>query len=213
MNRSGFTLIELLVVTAIIAVLAAILFPVFVSAKEHARVARCLSNLRNLSSAFRLYADDHDGGMPSAHYTWASPDWCGTVAWQGDVAIENGPIWNYTKKSKGIYLCPSDIGVAPAYMPSQKNYPLSYSMNWKLHLSSMDRVIKPSRVLLLIHEGRQTIDDGCFYWLDDTTRNLPSKIHYDGTAASYVDGHAKWLSYKALRQERADRWWDPDVSK
>src|SRR6266540_5070956 len=62
-NRAGnaFTLIELLVVIAIIAILAAILFPVFAQAREKARQTSCLSNLRQLSTAMMMYAEDHDG--------------------------------------------------------------------------------------------------------------------------------------------------------
>ena len=57
-KKRGFTLIELLVVIAIIAILAAILFPVFVNAKERGRMARCLSNLKNMVTAAKMYSDD-----------------------------------------------------------------------------------------------------------------------------------------------------------
>ncbi|MCE5240819.1 DUF1559 domain-containing protein [bacterium] len=62
--RRGFTLIELLVVIAIIAILAAILFPVFAKAREKARQASCLSNVRQLAVAFHQYATDYDGMLP-----------------------------------------------------------------------------------------------------------------------------------------------------
>ncbi|MCX8053367.1 MAG: type II secretion system GspH family protein, partial [Armatimonadetes bacterium] len=60
----GFTLIELLVVIAVIAVLAAVLFPVLVSAKRQGYQAMCSSNLRNFANAFRLYASDWSGRFP-----------------------------------------------------------------------------------------------------------------------------------------------------
>jgi len=65
----GFTLIELLVVVAIIALLAAILFPVFAQARERARAAMCLSNIRQIGLAFNMYCDDHDECYPPA-YQW-----------------------------------------------------------------------------------------------------------------------------------------------
>ncbi|MEN6415234.1 MAG: prepilin-type N-terminal cleavage/methylation domain-containing protein [Armatimonadota bacterium] len=63
-NKRGFTLIELLVVIAIIAILAAILFPVFTKAKNQAVATSCKSNMRQIASAFMLYANDYDGFIP-----------------------------------------------------------------------------------------------------------------------------------------------------
>src|SRR5437660_12242245 len=63
--RTGFTLIELLVVIAVIAILAAILFPVFAQARESARKATCQSNLKQIGLAFQLYLQDHDETFPN----------------------------------------------------------------------------------------------------------------------------------------------------
>lgn len=74
MKRNGFTLIELLVVIAIIAILAAILFPVFAQAREKAKQASCLSNMKQIGLAMKLYADDYDGDFPNGCYTGGDLD-------------------------------------------------------------------------------------------------------------------------------------------
>src|SRR3990172_4693921 len=66
-RRSGFTLIELLVVIAIIAILAAMLFPVFARARESARKVQCLSNVKNIAIAYQMYLADYDRMPPGEH--------------------------------------------------------------------------------------------------------------------------------------------------
>ena len=68
MKRNGFTLIELLVVIAIIAILAAILFPVFAQARTKAKTAACLSNTKQLSLGLSMYADDYDDAYPKGAF-------------------------------------------------------------------------------------------------------------------------------------------------
>ena len=80
MRRRGFTLIELLVVIAIIAILAAILFPVFAKAREKARQTSCLSNLKQMSLAFLQYAQDYDEGLPT-HATQCGYGTNGSLQW------------------------------------------------------------------------------------------------------------------------------------
>ncbi|MFB3879929.1 MAG: prepilin-type N-terminal cleavage/methylation domain-containing protein [Armatimonadota bacterium] len=104
---AGFTLIELLVVIAIIGILAAMVFPVFARAREAARKATCLSNLKQLSLAMLMYADDNDGGYVPAD----SPDtlrrWHGArLSTDDPFTAEWGPLWSYYG-SKGVKVCPS----------------------------------------------------------------------------------------------------------
>src|SRR5205814_7641672 len=97
MRRTGFTLIELLVVIAIIAILAAILFPVFAQARDKARQTACLSNLKQLGLAQSMYSQDYDETLPRA--ILQLPD--GSLfPWPLAVAP-------YTKNT-AIFRCPSD---------------------------------------------------------------------------------------------------------
>ncbi len=72
-SRSGFTLIELLVVIAIIAILAAILFPVFAQAREKARATSCLSNVKQVATAYYMYTEDFDEYTPCIAFDWWYP--------------------------------------------------------------------------------------------------------------------------------------------
>src|SRR5437870_1895401 len=106
-RRRGFTLIELLVVIAIIAILAAILFPVFAQAREKARQTACLSNLRQVGLALQMYAQDYDEVLPT------STD----VANFGDPKAPPNflaALFPYMK-SQGILVCPSSVDAGAAY--------------------------------------------------------------------------------------------------
>lgn len=101
LERRGFTLIELLVVIAIIAILAAILFPVFAQARENARKTQCLSNGKQLALATNMYLNDYDERFPIAIYR--------TVSSQGQPCEFTmlTAVYPYMK-NKGIIVCPSD---------------------------------------------------------------------------------------------------------
>ncbi|MCE5219181.1 DUF1559 domain-containing protein [bacterium] len=94
--RRGFTLIELLVVIAIIAILAAILFPVFARAREKARMASCQSNLKQLALGILMYAQDYDSRGPYGYY--AIPG--GSIRWRNTIDP-------YLKNTQ-IFVCPSN---------------------------------------------------------------------------------------------------------
>ncbi len=96
--KSGFTLIELLVVIAIIAILAAILFPVFASARDKARQTACTSNLKQLGLGFMQYVQDYDETFPCGTTQTATTS--GGMGWAGQV-------YPYVK-SVGVFTCPSD---------------------------------------------------------------------------------------------------------
>jgi prepilin-type N-terminal cleavage/methylation domain-containing protein/prepilin-type processing-associated H-X9-DG protein len=111
--RKGFTLIELLVVVAIIAILAAILFPVFAQARESARKASCTSNLRQIGTATQMYLQDYDGQF-FQHWYLAPTYWFGRVdasTTPNLVVKEQGLLYPYLKNFD-IQKCPSFSGRA-----------------------------------------------------------------------------------------------------
>jgi prepilin-type N-terminal cleavage/methylation domain-containing protein/prepilin-type processing-associated H-X9-DG protein len=116
-HNRGFTLIELLVVIAIIAILAAILFPVFASAREKARQTSCASNEKQLGLAFLQYTEDYDEKLPTSNGFLG-------MGW-------GGQIYPYVK-SVGVFTCPDDPTNAPAGY-----HVCSYSGNLNLLRSDM----------------------------------------------------------------------------
>ncbi|MEO7717626.1 MAG: DUF1559 domain-containing protein [Capsulimonas sp.] len=116
-RRRGFTLIELLVVIAIIAILAAILFPVFAKAREKARQISCASNERQIGLGLMQYVQDNDETFPAGY----TPNYA--VGWAG-------PIYPYVK-STGIFKCPDD-----STSPNGLLQPISYAFNANFSSSS-----------------------------------------------------------------------------
>jgi prepilin-type N-terminal cleavage/methylation domain-containing protein/prepilin-type processing-associated H-X9-DG protein len=106
-QKKGFTLIELLVVIAIIAILAAILFPVFAQARDKARQATCTSNLKQIGSAFQLYMQDYDGRAPVNCNRIGGADttenYLRNSCWPGWISAVLAPY----EKNADIYTCPS----------------------------------------------------------------------------------------------------------
>jgi prepilin-type N-terminal cleavage/methylation domain-containing protein/prepilin-type processing-associated H-X9-DG protein len=208
----GFTLIELLVVIAIIAILAAILFPVFAQAREKARATACLSNMKQVGLALQMYAQDYDETMPLGN----------TVAGFNEPnAPPNflGSLVPYTK-NLGIFACPSASNASSAGY-NAKQYdptPLSstnYMGNGVVMGRTLAAVPNPADVAYLQEENQkwnyawlrpQLVDPkkGTYQWWHwnlgtQKPREEYSNLHSNGGNLVFADGHAKYRSVGSLR--------------
>lgn len=100
--RQGFTLIELLVVIAIIAILAAILFPVFSKAREKARQTMCMNNQRQIAAGLQIYTQEHDEVFPSAKTVWSSLGRSSTPSKCPNSSLANGYVYILDLSSKSL---------------------------------------------------------------------------------------------------------------
>ncbi|MHB9035889.1 MAG: type II secretion system protein [Armatimonadota bacterium] len=156
-SRKGFTLIELLVVIAIIAILAAILFPVFVSAKEKANQARCISNLRQISSGFMLYVQNNDYTWPMFYWSpyvpagqgYQDPNKPGGAwyPWRAVAGKNSGwvdMVDRYIKNRKGVYMCPTNRRTVSAGGYTRSNYYLNYFLGFSIFNSASGHAAHPN---------------------------------------------------------------------
>lgn len=216
-NRQAFTLIELLVVIAIIAILAAILFPVFGRARENARRSSCQSNLKQIGLGFMQYTQDYDERFPYSGAGCGDPGYANGMGW-------GASIFPYVKSNQ-IFTCSSDTTMA-----TSPNVPISYYYNNNIAANirfngadaqalslasfnatartvmlweSKDQGANPSNPL----ECNTPVSNG---WdirggnprsgkLDNITHsgvnmdaNTPA-AHFDGSNFLAADGHVKWL--------------------
>lgn len=190
--RRGFTLIELLVVIAIIAILAAILFPVFAKAREKARQSSCLSNIKQITIGTLSYIQDYDEVLPRGVF--------GAVHWP-KVMVPYMKNWQ-------VLVCPSRSGSNATESMVVGSYP-HYGMNSGIAPISTDLVAYPCVSLGAITMPAETVlhgdanwytggaeTHGCYhmakptYATGDTSRWIHP--HNDGRNISFVDGHSKW---------------------
>lgn len=137
----AFTLIELLVVIAIIAILAAILFPVFAKAREKARQTTCLSNEKQLGLGFLQYNQDYDEKEPCGLWAVNQSHYTGS-GWAAE-------IYPYVK-STGIYHCPDDPTAQKTVATGETLYPLSYALNYNSGQANLTQTNNTAVTTLLI---------------------------------------------------------------
>jgi len=195
--RAGFTLIELLVVIAIIAILMSILIPALNRAREQGKRATCLSNLKNLTLAWMMYADDNDDKLINGdteeytsmyspgggHYNeraWVRKDWTGGMtAEQKKQAIMDGALFPYAKTLK-VYRC----ATGKISMDEYRLYTVVDAMNCVALSGCGPGVVMLKKRLEIKNPASR------FVFLDD-----------GGTAGSTLGG---WTCYV-----KEERWWDP----
>ena len=233
MKRKAFTLIELLVVIAIIAILAAILFPVFARARENARRSSCLSNLKQIGLGMMMYVQDYDDRFPAAYFRLNASD---TINWQ-DLVM---PYVN----SEQLFVCPSSIHQSPA-----QRLTANYGANARLlptppafpdpPTTYIRSYINGSSALYLFMDGgnyrldyNQAYNSSNWSYLPGSGdvggicdnagppnrgyEDCMSGRHFGGVNVAFADGHAKWLKSDVVVAQARDYLvagkasaWDP----
>jgi len=213
--RAGFTLIELLVVIAIIAILMAILIPALNRAREQGKRAACLSNLKNLTLAWMMYADENDDKIVNGdteeyssdrvhNRCWVLKDWAsGTTADQKKQAIIDGALFPYAKTIK-VYRC----ATGKISMDEYRLYTVVDAMNCKgwdsirVMLKKRLEMKNPASRFVFLDDGGtagSTLGGWTCYADRDEWWDPPPARHGDGTTFSFADGRSEYWKWKDPR--------------
>ncbi|MGQ9731740.1 MAG: DUF1559 family PulG-like putative transporter [Candidatus Zipacnadales bacterium] len=195
MKRRGFTLIELLVVIAIIAILAAILFPVFARAREKARAASCQSNLKQIALGVLMYNQDYDERWP--HNSWQDSSipyrQTATTAYKTYPYVKNQQLW--ACPSRGALGGCNDPPRQP-WMPYPERCSYGYN-NWVCNGQTDANIPAPAELFMAM-DAQNWWNDGC-----QNAIRLCHRHNEMGNFA-FADGHVK---ARKSRSERPQEWW------
>lgn len=211
-RKRGFTLIELLAVIAIIGILGAILIPVVGAIKKKGEVATCASNLRQLGSAFLLYANDHNGALPTEHSTEEEKE-AGNEWYYPNALAEYVPPGEWAVAAQGnarggIWQCPSVeeemLSWGGGYSTVRNHVILP--MGAPVYLSQITR---PSEIVYIgdgwYKSRKQTWISmqcpKCRTW-GSTTEAHP--IHDGKANMCFLDGHVEAIDYEDLAANKND---------
>lgn len=211
-KRAAFTLIELLVVIAIIAILAAILFPVFARAREQARKASCTSNVKQLGLAWMMYVQDYDETFPPTNSPTAPvPEYvlrpgsfpcrpCRPVNIKTGLPYDPRPYAMPYIKNTQIFVCPSDQGKNAPQDPVTQGTPIwkgevsSYCLNTVMtRLGALAAIPLPAETYMGAEIESWHSDDPINYWLNRT--GGPVRVAY------FCDGHAKLTTEQTIASQ------------
>jgi prepilin-type N-terminal cleavage/methylation domain-containing protein/prepilin-type processing-associated H-X9-DG protein len=190
MRRRAFTLIELLVVIAVIAILAAILFPVFAQAREKARQTTCLSNMKQLGLAAGLYVEDWDEGFPQTHLT--GTPWSHRSRRDRLTADWFRLLYPYTR-TPAVNVCPSDPNISA-------RRPNSYIPNgYFVYGARLDDVTRPAQTIYLYESADDNGDFETRPWLgmeEIENEDVAVVRHHRGANYLFCDWHVRWLRFE-----------------
>ena len=224
--KRGFTLIELLVVIAIIAILMAILIPTLNRAREQGQRATCLSNVRQLTLAWILYAQDNDDRIVNASTFFSRPGeraWIG-ARWQVEASIEehrrhlmDGALYKYCE-NVNIYRCPTGIrGEVLTYaIVDAMNGATSIPGTKDLMVKRLSQVRRQSERFVFVDEGRISPDSWTIFYDRESWWDRPTCRHADGTNFSFADGHSeywRWSDPRTVRLAKAEPGQDVDPAQ
>jgi prepilin-type N-terminal cleavage/methylation domain-containing protein/prepilin-type processing-associated H-X9-DG protein len=225
--RSGFTLIELLVVIAIIAILAAILFPVFAQAREAARKTACLSNLKQMGSALMMYTQDYD----EMFHKGSAINSPAINGFGPDTSIDGWTNWPWFYgpyiKNVGVFDCPSSpdgtIELTKANWGNDGNYGYNYSgltRDQGTPVRGLAEIETPADVFVFFDAGDTQVRAGTNNWsglLEELDMNLTCDAnrisryskegafrHSGRVNVTFADGHAKNLDWSTFLTRKAD---------